>query len=119
MKNDITLGGARARHFADWKAAGLPDRPKQGRWECRRTSFSEERMANPGQPTTSLRATGDAVKRLEPALLRTPDLGLTVDEIFRPQLATPVHPLHQAPGSTADASVRPAPSPALPDARTR
>jgi hypothetical protein len=36
-------------------------------------------MANPGQPTISLGATGDAVKRLERALRRTPDLGLTVD----------------------------------------
>jgi hypothetical protein len=36
-------------------------------------------MANPGQPTISLGTTGDAVKRLERALRRTPNPGLTVD----------------------------------------
>ena len=37
--------------------------------------FRRERMANPGQPTISLGATGDAVKRLERPLLRTPVSG--------------------------------------------
>ena len=45
-------------------------------------------MANPGQPTISLGATGEAVKRLERALRRTPDLGLTVDGVFGPQVET-------------------------------
>jgi peptidoglycan hydrolase-like protein with peptidoglycan-binding domain len=47
-------------------------------------------MANPGQPTISLGATGDAVKRLERALRRTPNLGLTVDGVFGPKLETTV-----------------------------
>ena len=41
-------------------------------------------MANPGQPTISTGATGDAVRRLQRALRRTPDLGLAVDGIFGP-----------------------------------
>jgi peptidoglycan hydrolase-like protein with peptidoglycan-binding domain len=47
-------------------------------------------MANSGQPTISLGATGDAVKRLERALRRTPNLGLTVDGVFAPQLESAV-----------------------------
>jgi peptidoglycan hydrolase-like protein with peptidoglycan-binding domain len=41
-------------------------------------------MPNPGQPTISQGATGDAVKRLQRALRRTPDLGLVVDGQFGP-----------------------------------
>ena len=55
-------------------------------------------MANPGQPTISLGATGDAVKRLERALRRTPDLGLTVDGAFGPQLETAVKQFQQGRG---------------------
>jgi hypothetical protein len=36
-------------------------------------------MANAGQPTISLGATGDAVKRLERALRQTPNPGLAVE----------------------------------------
>ena len=43
-------------------------------------------MANAGQPTISLGATGDAVKRLERALRRTPNPGLTVDGVSDHQL---------------------------------
>jgi peptidoglycan hydrolase-like protein with peptidoglycan-binding domain len=39
-------------------------------------------MANPNQPTISLGATGDAVRRLQRALRRTPNLGLVVDGVF-------------------------------------
>jgi peptidoglycan hydrolase-like protein with peptidoglycan-binding domain len=39
-------------------------------------------MPNPGQPTISLGATGNAVRRLQRALRRTPDLGLAVDGVF-------------------------------------
>jgi peptidoglycan hydrolase-like protein with peptidoglycan-binding domain len=40
-------------------------------------------------------ATGDAVKRLERALRRTPDLGLTVDSAFGPQVETAVKQFQQ------------------------
>jgi Putative peptidoglycan binding domain len=50
--------------------------------------FPRERIANPGQPTISLGATGDAVKRLERALRRTPNPGLTVDGVFGPKVET-------------------------------
>jgi len=79
------------------------------------TSFSEERMANPGQPTISLGATGDAVKRLERALRRTPDLGLTVDGVFGPQVETAVKQFQQGAGLTVDGIVGPATWAALPD----
>jgi hypothetical protein len=52
-------------------------------------------MANPGQPTISLGATGDAVKRLERALRRTPDRGLTVDGVFSPQVEIAVKQFQQ------------------------
>ena len=38
-----------------------------------------ESLSNPGQPTIALGATGAPVRRLQRALLRTLDLGLTVD----------------------------------------
>ena len=72
-------------------------------------------MANPGQPTISLGATGDAVKRLERALRRTPDLGLTVDGVFGPKLETAVKQFQQGAGSTVDGIVGPATWAALPD----
>jgi hypothetical protein len=64
-------------------------------------------MANPGQPTISLGATGDAVKRLERALRRTPDLGLTVDGVFGPQLETVKQFQQGAGGRSTGSSVRP------------
>jgi peptidoglycan hydrolase-like protein with peptidoglycan-binding domain len=39
-------------------------------------------MPNPNQPTIPLGATGDAVRRLQRALRRTPNLGLVVDGVF-------------------------------------
>ena len=39
-------------------------------------------MANPGQPTVALGATGDVVRRLQRAWRRTPNLGLVVDGDF-------------------------------------
>ena len=65
-------------------------------------------MANPGQPTISLGATGDAVKRLARALRRTPDLGLTVDGVFGPQVETAVKQFQQGAGLTVDGIVGPA-----------
>lgn len=47
-------------------------------------------MANPGQPTIQQGATGDAVRRLQRALRRTPDLGLVVDGVFGPSTHTAV-----------------------------
>ena len=41
-------------------------------------------MPNPGQPTISLGATGDAVRRLQRALRRTPMWGFVVDGVFGP-----------------------------------
>ena len=41
-------------------------------------------MANPGRPTLQLNDTGDAVRRLQRALRRTPDLGVVVDGIVGP-----------------------------------
>ena len=64
-------------------------------------------MANPGQPTVSLGATGDAVKRLERALRRTPNPGLTVDGAFGPQVETVVRQFRQGAGLTADGIVGP------------
>ena len=72
-------------------------------------------MANPGQPTISLGATGDAVKRLERALRRTPNPGLTVDGVFGPQLETAVKQFQQGAGLTVDGIVGPATWAALPD----
>ena len=72
-------------------------------------------MANPGQPTISLGATGDAVKRLERALRRTPNPGLAVDGVFGPQLETAVKQFQQGAGLTVDGIVGPATWAALPD----
>src|SRR5271157_5605996 len=72
-------------------------------------------MANPGQPTIGLGAAGDAVKRLERALRRTPDLGLAVDGVFGPQVETAVKQFQQGAGLTVDGIVGPAAWAALPD----
>ncbi len=72
-------------------------------------------MANPGQPNISLGASGDAVKRLQRALRRTPNPGLAVDGVFDAQLATTVKQFQQGAGLTADGIVGPATWAALPD----
>ena len=64
-------------------------------------------MANPGQPTISLGASGEAVKRLERALRRTPNLGLTVDGVFGPQLEAAVKQFQQGAGLTVGRNRRP------------
>jgi hypothetical protein len=46
-----------------------------------------------------LGATGEAVRRLERALRRTPDLGLTVDGVFSAQLETVVRSSSKRPAS--------------------
>jgi len=80
-----------------------------------RRVFREGIMANPGQPTISLGATGDAVRRLERALRRTPNLGLTVDGIFGAKLETAVKQFQQGAGLTVDGIVGPLTWAALPD----
>jgi peptidoglycan hydrolase-like protein with peptidoglycan-binding domain len=75
----------------------------------------EEIMANPGQTTISLGDTGDAVRRLERALRRTPDLGLSVDGVFGAQLETAVKEFQQGAGLKVDGIVGPLTWAALPD----
>ena len=65
-------------------------------------------MANPGRPTISLGATGDAVKPLERALRRTSNPGLTVDGVFGPQVETVVKQFQRGAGLTVDGIVGPA-----------
>jgi peptidoglycan hydrolase-like protein with peptidoglycan-binding domain len=72
-------------------------------------------MANPGQPTISLGATGDAVKRLERALRRTPNEGLPIDGIFSALIETAVREFQQGAGLTVDGIVGPLTWAALPD----
>ena len=72
-------------------------------------------MANPGQPTISLGAAGEAVKRLERALRRTPNEGLAVDGVFGAKLETAVKEFQKGAGLTADGIVGPATWAALPD----
>ncbi len=72
-------------------------------------------MANPGQPTISLGATGDAVRRLERALRRTPDPGLTVDGVFGAQVRTAVEQFQSGAGLVVDGIVGPLTWAALPD----
>jgi peptidoglycan hydrolase-like protein with peptidoglycan-binding domain len=74
-------------------------------------------MPNPGQPTIRLGATGKAVRRLQRALRRTPNLGLTVDGTFSPQLDTAVKDFQEGAGLTADGVVGPLTWAALPDGR--
>jgi len=59
-------------------------------------------MANPGQPTISVGATGDAVKRLQRALRRTPDLGITVNGVFDSQLEAAVKDFQSSAGLVVD-----------------
>ena len=72
-------------------------------------------MPNPGQATLSIGATGDAVKRLERALRRTPNPGLKVDGVFGPQLETAVKQFQQGAGLADDGIVGPLTWAALPD----
>lgn len=71
--------------------------------------------ANPGQPTISSGATGEVVRRLQRALRRTPNLGITVNGIFEAQLETTVKEFQQGAGLTSDWIVGPLTWNALPD----
>ena len=72
-------------------------------------------MANPGQPTIAQGASGDVVKRLQRALHRTPDLGITVDGVFGTQLELAVKDFQQGAGLALDGIVGPQTWSALPD----
>src|SRR6516165_4035272 len=75
----------------------------------------EEMMPNPGQPTIGPGATGDVVRRLERALRRTPDLGISVDGVFGPQVEAAVKFFQGASGLVIDGIVGPQTWNALPD----
>ena len=72
-------------------------------------------MPNPGQPTIAPGATGDAVRRLQRALRRTPDLDLSVDGVFGPKTETAVKGFQQGAGLVVDGIVGPLTWGALPD----
>jgi peptidoglycan hydrolase-like protein with peptidoglycan-binding domain len=72
-------------------------------------------MPNPGQPTISPGDTGVVVRRLQRALRRTPDLGITVNGVFDAQIETAVKEFQQGAGLTVDGIVGPLTWNALPD----
>jgi peptidoglycan hydrolase-like protein with peptidoglycan-binding domain len=72
-------------------------------------------MSNPSQPTIALGATGAAVQRLQRALRRAPDLGLTVDGIFGPQVEIAVKNFQQGAGLAVSGTVDALTWNALPD----
>ena len=72
-------------------------------------------MANPGQPTILIGAKSDAVRRLQRALRRTPNLGLVVDGDFGPATDQAVREFQQGAGLVVDGIVGPLTWAALPD----
>ena len=72
-------------------------------------------MPNPGQPTISPGATGEAVRQLQRALRRTPNLGLVVNGVFGPATATAVKEFQQGAGLVVDGIVEPQTWAALPN----
>ncbi len=72
-------------------------------------------MPNPGQPTIAPGATGDAVRRLQRALRRTPNLGIAVDGVFGPKTETAVKQFQQGAGLVVDGIAGPPTWAALPD----
>jgi peptidoglycan hydrolase-like protein with peptidoglycan-binding domain len=75
----------------------------------------EAMVPNTGQPTIGPGATGDVVRRLQRALRRTPDLGISVDGVFGPQLETAVKSFQEGAGLLVDGIVGPLTWNALPD----
>jgi peptidoglycan hydrolase-like protein with peptidoglycan-binding domain len=71
-------------------------------------------MPNPSQPTIGPGAKGDVVRRLQRALHRTPDLGISVDGVFRPQLEAAVKSFQEGSGLAVDGVVGPLTWNALP-----
>ena len=72
-------------------------------------------MANPGQPTIQQGSTGNAVRRAQRALRRTPNLSVVVDGIFGPHTKAAVVDFQQGAGLTPDGIVGPLTWAALPD----
>jgi peptidoglycan hydrolase-like protein with peptidoglycan-binding domain len=72
-------------------------------------------MANPGQPTVALNATGAAVRQLQRALRRTPNLGVAVDGIFGPITEQAVKEFQDSANLQVDGIVGPLTWGALPD----
>jgi peptidoglycan hydrolase-like protein with peptidoglycan-binding domain len=72
-------------------------------------------MPNSGQPTISLGATGGAVRWLQRALRRTPNLGLVVNGNFAPVTETAVKEFQQGAGLAVDGVVGPLTWAALPN----
>jgi peptidoglycan hydrolase-like protein with peptidoglycan-binding domain len=72
-------------------------------------------MPNPGQPTIGPGAAGDVVRRLQRAMRRTPNLGLTVNGIFDSQTETAVKEFQQSASLVVDGIVGPLTWNALPD----
>lgn len=72
-------------------------------------------MPNPGQPTVHVGDTGKAVRRVQRAIRRTPNLGLVVDGIFGPMTEQAVKEFQQGAGLTVDGIVGPMTWNALPD----
>jgi peptidoglycan hydrolase-like protein with peptidoglycan-binding domain len=70
---------------------------------------------NPGQPTIAPGATGDAVKRLQRALRRTPNPGLAVDGIFGALTEQALKEFQQGNGLTVDGICGPLTWAKLPD----
>jgi peptidoglycan hydrolase-like protein with peptidoglycan-binding domain len=72
-------------------------------------------MPNPGQPTITSGATGEAVRRLQRALRRTPNIGLVADGVFGPTTAAAVRDFQQGARLVVDGVVGPLTWAALPD----
>jgi peptidoglycan hydrolase-like protein with peptidoglycan-binding domain len=72
-------------------------------------------MSNPGQPTISSGATGDAVRRLQRALRRTPNLSVQIDGVFGPQTKAAVEEFQKEANLAVDGIVGPHTWAALPD----
>jgi len=65
-------------------------------------------MPNPGQPTIHPGATGDAVRRAQRAVRRTPNLGIVVDGIFGPNTEAAIKDFQGGAGLVVDGIVGPA-----------
>jgi peptidoglycan hydrolase-like protein with peptidoglycan-binding domain len=72
-------------------------------------------MPNPGQPTIHPGATGNAVRRAQRAVRRTPNLSIVVDGIFGPKTEDAIKLFQDSEGLVVDGVVGPATWAALPD----
>ncbi|WP_285114167.1 peptidoglycan-binding protein [Leifsonia sp. fls2-241-R2A-40a] len=72
-------------------------------------------MSNPGQPTVQQGDSGEAVRRVQRALRRTPNPSIVVDGIFGPATHAAVVEFQQGSGLVPDGIVGPLTWAALPD----